>query len=54
MSPGYLHDEIQYLRIGVMFCFIFNLQIAGSLAEEGKSLEEISQVAKAAAQAMGI
>ncbi|XP_027050132.1 triokinase/FMN cyclase-like isoform X3 [Pocillopora damicornis] len=28
-------------------------KIAGSLAEEGKSLEEISQVAKAAAQAMG-
>jgi dihydroxyacetone kinase len=28
-------------------------KIAGSLAEEGKSLEEIVAVAKAAAQAMG-
>ena len=30
------------------------LQIAGALAEEGKSLEEITQVAKAAADAMGM
>ena len=30
------------------------LQIAGALAEEGKSLEEITEVAKAAANAMGM
>jgi len=30
------------------------LQIAGALAEEGKSLEEITHVAKSAAQAMGM
>ena len=33
--------------------FLF-LQIAGALAEEGKSLEEITQVVKAAANSMGM
>ena len=43
-----------YAALIMCLLVMFFLQIAGALAEDGKSLEEITQVAKSAAQAMGL